>query len=113
MRRSAAPREIPPPLELECLKILWDLGEGTVHQIRRKWSEKRSLAYTTILTLLDRLEKRGSVTRRKLGRAFVYAPRVTRETMRGHALKELTDGFFDGSEEALAAYLRERREPRL
>jgi predicted transcriptional regulator len=106
MRRPAPQREIPPPLELECLKVLWNLGEGTVREVRQALMESRGLAYTTVLTLLDRLAKRGSATRRKHGRYFVYVPKLTRETMRNYAVKELADGFFDGSREALLKYLR-------
>ena len=108
MRRPAPSREIPPPLELECLKALWRLGEGTVHDVRGALAPDRALAYTTVMTVLDRLEKRGCVTRRKSGRSFIYAPKLTRETMRERAVKELAGGFFDGSEEALLGYLRER-----
>ena len=106
MRRPAPQREIPPPLELECLKVLWDLGEGTVRDVRQAMMESRGLAYTTVLTLLDRLEKRGSVTRRKHGRYFIYVPKLTREAMQQHAVKEVVDGFFAGSREALGTYLR-------
>jgi BlaI family transcriptional regulator, penicillinase repressor len=72
-------------------------------------SKERVLAYTTVMTLLDRLEKRGCVARRKPGRSYVYRPKVSRDTMREQALKQLTDGFFDGSAEVLLRYLREPR----
>ena len=64
MRRPAAKHDLPPPLELACLRALWQLGEGTVHDVRRVLSKERVLAYTTVMTLLDRLEKRGCATRR-------------------------------------------------
>ncbi|MGD1092708.1 MAG: BlaI/MecI/CopY family transcriptional regulator [Bryobacteraceae bacterium] len=105
MRRPAPPRDIPPPLELECLKALWGLGEGTVRDVRQILVGNRNLAYTTVMTVLDRLEKRGGVTRRKQGRSFHYVPKVSRDTLRKLAVKELIDGFFDGSEEALRRYL--------
>ena len=72
MRRPAPPRDIPPPLELECLKALWGLGEGTVRDVRQILVGNRNLAYTTVMTVLDRLEKRGGVSRRKNGRSFVF-----------------------------------------
>jgi predicted transcriptional regulator len=106
MRRPAPPRDIPPPLELECLKALWDLGEGTVRDVRQVLVGSRNLAYTTVMTVLDRLEKRGGVMRRKEGRSFIYTPKVSREALRRLAVTELVDGFFDGSAEALLAYLR-------
>ena len=81
MRKPAGPREIPPPLEMECLKALWDLGEANVHQVREHLAATRPLAYTTVMTLLERLAKRGRAARRKQGRGFVYNPEVTREAM--------------------------------
>ncbi len=105
MRRPAPPREIPPPLELECLKALWGLGEGSVREVREVIGGSRDLAYTTVMTLLERLEKRGGATRRQQGRHFIYTPQVSRERLRGCAVKDLVDTFFDGSEEALLAYL--------
>ncbi|MBZ5635805.1 MAG: BlaI/MecI/CopY family transcriptional regulator [Acidobacteriia bacterium] len=111
MRRKPASRGLPPPLELICLQALWRLGEGTVHDVRKAVSKERVLAYTTVMTLLDRLEKRDCVGRRKPGRSYVYRPKVSRDTLRQHALKQLLDGFFDGSADALLNFLRQPREP--
>ena len=106
---SAVHREIPPPLELECLKALWALGEGTVRDVRAVLVGQRNLAYTTVMTVLDRLEKRGGVSRRKNGRSFIYQPRATQEALRKHAVKELIEQFFGGSEDALRQYLEHPR----
>ena len=105
MRRPAAQRDMPPPLELECLKALWGIGEGTVRDVRHVMVGNRNLAYTTVMTVLDRLEKRGGVSRRKQGRSFVYVPKLSREELRKFAVKEVVDRFFDGSPEALKRYL--------
>jgi len=106
MRRPGVPREIPPPLELECLKALWTLGEGNVKDVRYALEPARDLAYTTVMTVLDRLAHKGVVSRRKAGRSFVYTPAVTRDALRRPAVRELLENFFDGSEQALIAYLR-------
>src|SRR5271170_7638347 len=97
---AGRPREIPPLLELECLKALWGIGEGTVRDVREILVGSRNLAYTTVMTVLDRLERRGGVSRRKHGRSFVYAPKVSQDALRRYAVKELVDTFFGGSEEA-------------
>ncbi len=110
MRKSGS-REIPPPLELHCLRMLWVLGEANVSQIRTSLAPDRNLAYTTVMTLMDRLAKKGAVERRKQGRSFVYAPVLSRETLRRAAVKELVDSFFGGSEEELIAYLVSPQEP--
>jgi BlaI family transcriptional regulator, penicillinase repressor len=106
MRRPAPQRDMPPPLELECLKALWGIGEGTVRDVRHVMVGNRNLAYTTVMTVLDRLEKRGGVSRRKQGRSFVYVPKLSREELRQFAVKEVVDRFFEGSTEALARFLR-------
>jgi predicted transcriptional regulator len=99
-------RDVPPPLELACLKALWSLGEGNVRAVQELVAVSRPLAYTTIMTVLDRLVRKGKLTRRKVGRSFVYSPQATRDTMRRAAVRELLDGFFDGSEAALMEFLR-------
>jgi predicted transcriptional regulator len=99
-------RDIPPPLELACLKALWSLQEGNVKDVRRIVAQSRPLAYTTIMTVLDRLVHKGKLARRKVGRAFVYTPQTSRDAMRRVAIGELLDGFFDGSEAELMQFLR-------
>lgn len=106
MRKTGPAREIPPPLELECLKVLWLLGEGNVKEVRKALAESRPLAYTTIMTVLDRLVRKGGVSRRKVGRSFVYAPVLTREALRRIAVRELVRCFFGGSDQALLQYLQ-------
>jgi BlaI family transcriptional regulator, penicillinase repressor len=93
------------PLELECLSVLWPLGEGTVRDIHRALAASRPRAYTTVLTIMDRLEQKGIVTRRKVGRAFHYQARLSAEEARLKAVEKIVEGFFDGSPEALAAHL--------
>lgn len=105
MRKPGRSSEIPPPLELECLKALWRLGNGNVKDVRDVLTENRSLAYTTVMTVLDRLVRRGAVERRKDGRAFVYSAVLDREHARRLAVKELVETYFSGSEQALRAYL--------
>ena len=101
-----AVRDVPPPLELLCLNALWFLKQGNVKDVRRIVAQKRPLAYTTIMTVLDRLVRKGKLARRKVGRAFVYVPEVSRESMRWTAVHELVDSLFGGSEEELVQFLR-------
>jgi BlaI family penicillinase repressor len=110
MRRPAPPREIPPPLELECLKTLWKIGEASVKDVREDLAASRGLAYTTVMTLLDRLTRKGAAVRRKVGRQFLYSAVLPREVVRRVAVGELVEGLFDGSEADLAAFLDGRLE---
>ncbi|MBS1854638.1 MAG: BlaI/MecI/CopY family transcriptional regulator [Acidobacteria bacterium] len=104
-------RDVPPPLELACLRALWSLQEGNVRSVQEIVTQSRPLAYTTIMTVLDRLVRKGKLSRRKVGRSFVYAPSQTRDSLRHAAVKELVDGYFDGSQDALLAFLRGGTEP--
>src|SRR2546428_10340457 len=104
-------RDVPAQLELLCLRALWSLEEGNVRAVQRIVSQSRPLAYTTIMTVLDRLVRKGRLTRRKVGRAFVYTPQGTRDALRRTALRELVDVFFDGSQEALLLFLRDQNAP--
>ncbi len=108
MKRGRTARDIPPPLELECLRTLWTLGEANVRDVREALTPKRPLAYTTVMTMLDRLARKQAVSRRKVGRSFVYTPLISREDIRQLAVRELLDTLFDGSREVLVNYLNGR-----
>jgi predicted transcriptional regulator len=93
------------PLELECMSVLWPLGEGTVRDIHRQLAASRPRAYTTIMTIMDRLAHKGIVTRRRVGRAYRYQANLSADEARVSAIEKIVTGFFDGSPEALAAHL--------
>jgi predicted transcriptional regulator len=100
-----ATRDLPPPLEMLCLRALWILREGNVKQVRTVVAESRPLAYTTIMTVLERLVRKGKLKRRKNGRAFIYSPEASRDAMRRAAIRELVDSLFEGSEDDLIRFL--------
>jgi len=111
MRKARAALNIPPPLELACLNALWSLGQGAVKDVRQSVADSHPLAYTTVMTVLDRLARRGLITRRKTGRAFVYAPAVSRDSIRRLALKEFLDSYFDSSQDRLREFLQGSGKP--
>src|ERR1700735_1422206 len=93
------------PLELDCLNMLWPMGEGTVREIRDALALRRPRAYTTIMTIMDRLARKGVVERRKIGRAYTYRPNLSAETARAQAISQVIESFFGGSKESLIAHL--------
>ena len=93
------------PLELDCMNMLWALGEGTVRDVQGRLARVRPRAYTTIMTILDRLAQKGVVTRAKAGRAYLYRPNLTAEEARSNAIEQVVEGFFEGSAEAMAEHL--------
>jgi BlaI family transcriptional regulator, penicillinase repressor len=94
-----------PPLELECMKALWALGKATVEDIRARLMPTRPLAYTTVMTVMDRLARKGIAQRRKQGRAHLYSSAVAEESVREHAVNRLVENFFAGSREHLRTHL--------
>jgi predicted transcriptional regulator len=87
------------------MTVLWPLGEGTVRDIHVQLAASRPRAYTTIMTIMDRLAHKGIVTRRRVGRAYRYQASLTVEEARVSAIEKIVAGFFGGSKEALAAHL--------
>ena len=81
------------PLEQRALDVLWARGTATVRELVE--DSCRDLAYTTVMTTLDRLYKKNILTRSEEGRAFRYSPRFSREELdreaAGHAFRQLLD----------------------
>lgn len=85
------------PLELECMTTLWLLQEGTVREIRDALAERRPRAYTTIMTIMDRLARKQIVARHRVGRAWSYQANLSRQEARSHAIEQVVESFFGGS----------------
>lgn len=84
--------------ELEVLKVLWERSSGTVREINAVLHEQgRRWAYTTVQTLLLRLESKGHVHSDKSGAAHVYRAAVSRDKLLSRRLRELADQFCDGT----------------
>jgi predicted transcriptional regulator len=81
------------PLEQRLLDGMWEQGSATVRELLESGCPE--LAYTTVMTTLDRLYKKGFLTRAEEGRAFRYAPRLSREEFQReaatHALRQLLE----------------------
>jgi BlaI family penicillinase repressor len=93
--------------ELEVMAALWELGSASVREVQERLPERRRPAYTTVQTIVYRLEEKGAVRRvKKVGNAHVFEPVVTRRA----AVRRLFDdllAFFGGSPRTLMAQLVE------
>jgi predicted transcriptional regulator len=94
-------------LELDCMKVLWKQPGSSVAEVRSALD--RPLAYTTVMTVLDRMTGKGVVTRRKNGRAWLYSAQLDRETARIEAVDRLLANLFDDDRSELLEYLSRRR----
>jgi predicted transcriptional regulator len=83
-------------LETTVMEILWGRGESNVHDVAERLD--RPLAYTTVMTTLDRLFKKGLLERRKLDRAFLYSPRFSRAQWGQKRAGDFMAGFLTGPE---------------
>ena len=89
--------------ELEVMEVLWERGSATVAEVRDALEDE--MAYTTVLTVLRRLEEKGYVGHDEEGRAHRYRPLVERVEARESALERLTRRLFQGSPELLLTHL--------
>ena len=83
------------PLEVEVMEVLWNGGERSVRDVVDLLDRK--LAYTTVMTTLDRLFKKGLLDRQKSERAFLYSPRVSRQDWERQRAGDLVAGLLAGS----------------
>jgi predicted transcriptional regulator len=96
-KRSAALTDA----EHRIMHVLWDRPGSTVGDVAERMVGPARPAYNSVLTILRILEKKGYVTHRKEGRAFVYSPLIDRQQARRGALSHVLARFFNGSREAL------------
>ena len=90
-------------VQLELMKIVWARGKATVREVTDAVSAKRTMAYTTVLTMLRELENKGLLTHEVDGRTFVYKPVVQRKRVVAGILGDIRQRLFDGSAAALLA----------
>lgn len=81
--------------ELEILKVLWDLGRGTVRDIYRRMCPDEELAFNTVQTLVRIMDDKGLVSHDKQGRSFIYTPRYSRQRATSRFLHQVFDGAID------------------
>jgi predicted transcriptional regulator len=95
---------------MDVLKVLWEHGSATVRQVNAALRQRgRRYAYTTVLTLLQRLEAKGHVRSDKSGVAHVFAAAVSRDGLLRRRLDELADELCDGTATPLVQALVEGR----
>ena len=83
-------------LETVVMELLWRERELTVNQVEGRLRQRRQIAHTTVLTTLDRMHRKGYLTREKSGKAFVYAPRYSREEFERGLAQEVLGALLGG-----------------
>ena len=105
MARPAS--KYPTELELEILKVLWQLGSVSVRQVRDALVPFRELAYTSVMTMLTIMVRKGYVTRKKDGRSYIYQAKYQAHKASSNMLRDVIDRLFGGSTAAVMQHLLE------
>ena len=96
-------------LQLRIMRVLWNCGPATVAKVQKELSGDR-LAYTTVATMLRKMEDRGLVRHREDGRRFIYEAAVSAEDVTRSMAGDLVDRLFEGSLADAVSHLLETRE---
>jgi len=96
--------------ELEIMKVVWGLGRATVRDVYEVLRERRKIAYTTVMTMMNILEAKKHLKKRARDRAYVYQATRPRSQVIKAMVREFVDRVFNGSAEPLLVQLiKERR----
>ncbi len=97
-------------LESDVMSVIWEKGRATVQDVKDALEPRRSLAYTTVMTVMSRLAEKGVLNRQKEGRAFYYTPAVSQDKVAGSLLQSLVRRLYDGATGKAIAQLLETEE---
>jgi len=87
------------------MKVVWKLGAATVRDVYEQLRSRRTIAYTTVMTMMKILEQKGYVTKSRDERAFVYKPARPRQQVIGAMVREFVDRVFDGASRPMLVHL--------
>lgn len=94
-----------PTLQLAIMQALWRRGQATVAEVQSDLSADRRLAYTTVATMLTKMERKGLVRHTREGRTFIYQPLVDEQRVSRSMVADLAERLFGGSVTALVSHL--------
>ena len=97
-------------LQLEIMKTLWDRGSASVATVHEAVAAERGLAYTTVATMLRKMEARGLVKHRLDGRSFAYQALIPADAVSRGMASHLLDRLFEGSLADMVRHLLTTRE---
>lgn len=92
------------------MDLVWDLGEASVRDIYLRLLKKRAIAYTTVMTIMGNLAEKGALKRRQQGRAYIYAPTVSKDDFARASVTEIVDKMVGHFTEPAMSYLVDHME---
>jgi BlaI family transcriptional regulator, penicillinase repressor len=93
------------PQELAIMKVIWRLESATVRDVYEALRETRTIAYTTVMTMMRILEEKGYLLKASADRAHVYTPAKPRQQVMGAMVRDFVDRVFDGASDSLLLHL--------
>jgi predicted transcriptional regulator len=96
--------------ELEIMKIVWEIGPVTVRDVYEELLKHRKIAYTTVMTMMGVLERKGRLKKTSEDRAYVYSAVETRSKVVGSMVRDFVQKVFNGSAKPLLVHLAEDRQ---
>src|SRR5580658_2744917 len=97
-------------LELEIMKVVWDLETVTVRDVYETLLKRRKVAYTTVMTMMKILEQKKYLKKNQDDRAYVYRPAQPRWQVIGAIVRDFVNRVFNGSAEPLLVHLVEEHD---
>jgi len=98
-----------PEGQREIMEIVWDQGEASVFEVREILSQNREISRTAVRTTMERLEEKGWLAHRVIGRTHFYRPLFSRDVSLGQRIVDIVDKACGGEPERLMAALMEYR----
>lgn len=95
--------------ELEIMKVVWEKKAATVREVYEALRERKSVAYTTVSTMMNILENKGHLVKRAEGRAYLYEPAQERTEVISGMVQDFVDRVFDGAAQSLLVSLVQER----
>ena len=100
-------KSVPTDQELEILKVIWQLGPSTVREVHQELLQHRKIAYTTVLTMMGILERKGHLKKTAGEKAYLYRTAKPQAQVTAGMVKEFVNRVFNGSTKPLLVHLVE------
>lgn len=98
-------KSVPTDQELEILKVVWQMGPSTVREVYKEMLQHRKIAYTTVLTMMGILERKGYLKKSAGERAYLYRAAKPQDQVTAGMVKEFVNRVFNGSTRPLLVHL--------
>jgi predicted transcriptional regulator len=90
------------------MEIVWSAGEASVREVWKQVLPRRPLAYTTVMTVLDKMYRKGILTQRKQGKAYFYSPAIPRDQALTAVVEHVLKTYFNNSPSELLRFVGSR-----